>query len=190
MCARTREMFLYLGCPVAPPYVMLIMMLYQALPRFLFKTLQSPRVLSKYPHDFSTLLIQNQYFSLTYPVSTLPKKSQTITMSSRTLHLFRSTRMQRLRSFPPTFRTFTASPFRSIKEDAARSPEELEKTKQEQLKAQKQGKAQWNEDLASAGEASITADREKVHDHDSHMEDLQKETAGQAEKEHPHGKKN
>ncbi|KAK6003376.1 hypothetical protein QM012_001221 [Aureobasidium pullulans] len=111
-------------------------------------------------------------------------------MSSRTLHLLRSTRMQRLRSFPPTFRTFTASPLRGIKEDAARSPEELEKTKQEQLKAQKEGKAQWNENLASAGEASITADRQNVRDHDSHMEDLQKETAGQAEKEHPHGKKN
>lgn len=98
--------------------------------------------------------------------------------------------MQRLRSFPPTFRTFTASPLRSIKEDTSRSPEELEKTKQEQLKAQKEGKAQWNESLASAGEASITADRQNVQDHDSHMEDLQKQTAGQAEKEHPHGKKN
>ncbi|CAD0087786.1 unnamed protein product [Aureobasidium vineae] len=111
-------------------------------------------------------------------------------MSSRTLHLFRSTRMQRIRSFPPTFRTFTASPLRMIKEDASRSPEELERTKQEQLKAQKEGKAQWNENLASAGEASITADKQDVKDHDSHMEDLQKQTAGQAEKEHPHGKKN
>lgn len=98
--------------------------------------------------------------------------------------------MQRLRSFPPNFRTFTASPLRSIKEDASRSPEELEKTKQEQLKAQREGKAQWNENLASAGEASVTADRQNVQDHDKHMEDLQKETAGQAEKEHPHGKKN
>jgi len=110
-------------------------------------------------------------------------------MSSRTLHLFRSTRLQRI-SPVSSLRNFSTTPFRMIKEDASRSPEELEQTKQDQLKAQKEGKGQWNEKLASAGEASITADKENVKDHDSHMEELQKETAGQAEKEHPQGKKN
>lgn len=109
-------------------------------------------------------------------------------MSSRTLHLFRSTRLQRI-SPATSLRNFSTTPLRMIKEDAARSPEELEQTKQDQLKAQKQGKGQWNEKLASAGEASITADKENVKDHDSHIEELQKETAGQAEKEHPKGKK-
>jgi hypothetical protein len=105
-------------------------------------------------------------------------------MSSRTLHLFRSTRLQRLSSPSISFRTLTTTPLLRIKEDANRSPEELEK-----IKDQKQGKGQWNEKLASAGEASIAADKENVKDHDGHMEELQKQTAGQAEKEHPHGKK-
>jgi hypothetical protein len=111
-------------------------------------------------------------------------------MSSRTLHLFRATRMQRLQSTRFSVRTLSTTPFRMIKEDANRSPEELEQTKQDQLKAQKEGTAEWNEKLASAGEASITADKQNVKDHDSHMEELQKQTAGQAEKEHPQGKKN
>lgn len=89
---------------------------------------------------------------------------------------------------PLATRAFSNSPFRAIKEDKPSSPEELEAKKQQQLKEQQQGKGRWHEDLASAGEASITADRQNVHDHDEHMEDLQKETAGQAEKEHPHGK--
>ncbi|KAI5235816.1 hypothetical protein E4T43_09003 [Aureobasidium subglaciale] len=114
-------------------------------------------------------------------------------MYSRTLHLFRATRIQRLQSpttSTPTVRTLATTPFLRIKEDANRSPEELERTKQEQLKAQKEGKAEWNEKLASAGEAGIAADKEDVKDHDRHMEELQKETAGKAEKEHPEGKKN
>jgi hypothetical protein len=98
--------------------------------------------------------------------------------------------MQRLQTPLFSARTLSTTPIRMIKEDANRSPEELEQTKQDQLKAQKKGTAEWNEKLASAGEASITADKQNVKDHDSHMEELQKETAGQAEKEHPKGKKN
>ena len=69
-----------------------------------------------------------------------------------------------------------------IKEDADRSPEQVEKAKQEQLKEQEQGKGRWREDLASHGESNIAADKEKVHDHDSHMKDLQQETAKKGEK--------
>jgi hypothetical protein len=107
--------------------------------------------------------------------------------SSRTLNLLRSTRVTlstpRLSFSPSIHRTFTTSPTLHIKEDANRSPEQLEKIKQDQLKAQKEGKAEWNEELASAGEASITADKEEVNDHGKHMEELQKETAGEMKKE-------
>lgn len=69
-----------------------------------------------------------------------------------------------------------------IKEDADRTPEQVEGAKQEQLKEQKEGKGRWREDLASHGESNIAADKEKVHDHDEHMEDLQKHTAEKGEK--------
>ncbi|KAI4814777.1 hypothetical protein E4T44_10690 [Aureobasidium sp. EXF-8845] len=105
--------------------------------------------------------------------------------SSRTLNLLRSTRLStpRLSFSPSIHRTFTTSSPLLIKEDANRSPEQLEKIKQDQLKAQEEGKAEWNEELASAGEASITADKEEVNDHGKHMEELQKETAGDMKKE-------
>jgi hypothetical protein len=103
--------------------------------------------------------------------------------SSRTLTLLRSTRLS---IFTP-LRTFTTSSPFHIKEDANRSPEQLEKIKQDQLTAQKQGKGKWNEELASAGEASITADKEEVNDHGKHMEELQKETAGEMKEEKKKG---
>lgn len=89
---------------------------------------------------------------------------------------------------PTTSRYFSIVPRRQLKEDGNRSPEELEKLKQEQLRKQKQGQGEWHEGLASAGEAGIAADKQKVSDHDKHMEDLQKETAAKVEKDHPEGK--
>lgn len=91
----------------------------------------------------------------------------------------------------PQPRLFSAVPRLAIKEDAGeRDGHELDAKKHEQIEKQKQGKGHWHEELASAGEASIAADKDahKVQDHDDHMEDLQKETAGKHEKEHPHGK--
>jgi len=87
-------------------------------------------------------------------------------------------------------RPFSAHARFFIKEDADRSPEELEKHKQDHLKKQEKGEGEWDRNLASHGEESIAADRQsdKVGDHDEHMEDLQKETAGESEKDHPHGK--
>jgi len=106
--------------------------------------------------------------------------------------LFRTTRHlpRPYRPLPIRSATFSTSSRLSIKEDGNRSPEELEAKKNEQIQKQKDGKGHWHEELASAGEASIAADKDahKVDDHDSHMEDLQKQTAGQAQKEHPHGK--
>lgn len=75
-----------------------------------------------------------------------------------------------------------------LKEDGNRSGEELNKTKHEQIEKQKKGEGHWHEELASAGEANITADKDKVDDHDSHIEDLQKQTAEKHEKDHPEGK--
>lgn len=71
----------------------------------------------------------------------------------------------------------------ALKEDKVQDPQEIEKAKQEQLKDGKK-----KQELESASETGVKADREKVNDHKSHMEDLQKETAQQKEQEHPQGK--
>ena len=93
------------------------------------------------------------------------------------------------RSFTSTInRPFSSQTTLRLKEDGDRSAEELDAKKHEQIQKQKDGKGHWHEELASAGESNIAADKEKVHDHDEHMEDLQKETAGKHEKDHPHGK--
>ena len=85
-------------------------------------------------------------------------------------------------------RLFSTHPCLQVKEDANRSPEELEKTKQEHLQKQKDGKGQWEESLASSGEANIAADKDDISHHGDHIEELQKQTAGKAEQEHPEGK--
>lgn len=69
-----------------------------------------------------------------------------------------------------------------IKEDAERSPEEIEKKNQEQLKKQEHGKGHWHEGLASQGESNIVADKEHVKDHDKHMNELQQQTKKKGEK--------
>jgi hypothetical protein len=74
-----------------------------------------------------------------------------------------------------TTRTFVSSPTLRIKEDADRTPEQLEQAKQDQLKEQQQGKGRWREDLASHGESNIAADKQEVNDHDAHMKELQQE---------------
>jgi hypothetical protein len=86
---------------------------------------------------------------------------------------------QTLRRQQPTFSTTS---FLRIKEDANRTPEQLEEVKQDQLREQKEGKGRWREDLASRGESNIAADKEDVKDHGKHMEELQKEGAKKGEK--------
>lgn len=83
---------------------------------------------------------------------------------------------------PITQRTFTTSRNLRIKEDADRTPEQVEAAKQDQLREQKEGKGRWREDLASHGESNIAADKESVNDHGKHMEELQKEGAKKGEK--------
>jgi hypothetical protein len=72
-----------------------------------------------------------------------------------------------------TLRAFHTTPRFLIKEDANRTPSELEAAKQDQLKEQKEGKGRWREDLASHGESNIAADKEPVQDHGEHMKELQ-----------------
>jgi len=43
-------------------------------------------------------------------------------------------------------------------------------------------------ELQSEGEEAVGADQEKVKDDKKHMEELQKETANESQKEHPEGK--
>ncbi|CAG5141731.1 uncharacterized protein ALTATR162_LOCUS1000 [Alternaria atra] len=79
-------------------------------------------------------------------------------------------------------RTFLSTPTLRIKEDADRTPEQVENAKQEQLKEQERGEGRWREDLASHGESNIAADRQQVDDHDAHMKELQKEGKEKGEK--------
>lgn len=79
-------------------------------------------------------------------------------------------------------RTFLISPIHRLKEDANYSPDQIERKKQEQLSKQKKGEGHWHEDLASSGEANVKADQQKVKDHGSHIEKLQKETESDAQK--------
>jgi hypothetical protein len=90
-------------------------------------------------------------------------------------YLYRTTNI--LHTTSPSIRAFSLTSIRLLKEDAERSPEHIEGKKQEQIDKQKKGKGEWHESLASSGESNIKADREQVHDHDEHMEKLQKETA-------------
>ncbi|KAI4674305.1 uncharacterized protein J4E84_010680 [Alternaria hordeiaustralica] len=81
-----------------------------------------------------------------------------------------------------TTRTFLTTPSLRIKEDAARTPEQVEAAKQEQLKEQEKGEGRWREDLASHGESNIAADRQQVGDHEEHMKELQREGKEKGEK--------
>lgn len=113
--------------------------------------------------------------------------SNRISMASRA-SAARASHVPALSRYTNAPRLFSTQTRMQIKEDAERSPEELERIKQEQLKKQEKGEGHWHEELASSGEASIAADKQNVNDHEEHMEDLQKETAGKSEEEHPHGK--
>ncbi|EMC99682.1 hypothetical protein BAUCODRAFT_58698, partial [Baudoinia panamericana UAMH 10762] len=79
-------------------------------------------------------------------------------------------------------RSFRTAQQLRLKEDKHQDPEELDRIKHEQVKKQEKGEGHWHEELASGSESALKAEREKVHDHDEHMEDLQKETAGKHEK--------
>lgn len=82
----------------------------------------------------------------------------------------------------PVRRTFVSTPTFRIKEDADRTPEQVEQAKQDQLKEQKEGNGRWREDLASHGESNIAADKQEVDDHGEHMKELQQHGKEKGEK--------
>ncbi|SMR50540.1 unnamed protein product [Zymoseptoria tritici ST99CH_1A5] len=82
----------------------------------------------------------------------------------------------------PVFQLAARNPLR-LREDKEQSPQELENAKKEQFNSKEK-----RQELESNSEAHVKADRQNVKDHDQHMEDLQKQTAQQKEKEHPAGK--
>lgn len=88
-----------------------------------------------------------------------------------------------LARFRLSYRPLTTTPRLYLKEDADRSPEQIEQKKQEQLKKQEKGEGEWHESLGSQSESHVKADRQEVEDHDEHIEDLQKEGKEQSEKE-------
>ncbi|KAM0723994.1 hypothetical protein Q7P37_000985 [Cladosporium fusiforme] len=90
---------------------------------------------------------------------------------------------------PSTIRPFSSAQQLRLKEDAARSPEETERIKKEQLQKQKEGKGHWHEELASASESHVAADKQNVNDHKEHIDDLQKQTAQKTQENHPAAKK-
>lgn len=100
----------------------------------------------------------------------------------------RIARPMALRTAQPIRSFSVARPLR-LKEDKDRSPEELDRIKHEQIDKQKKGEGHWHEELASSSESHVAADREKIDNHDEHMEDLQKEGAQQTQQNHPEAKK-
>lgn len=96
--------------------------------------------------------------------------------------LFTAMRSLRSPMIVSTRRAFANTPRMTIKEDADRTPEQVEQAKQDQLREQEQGKGRWREDLASHGESNIAADRQQVNDHEQHMKELQQEGKEKGEK--------
>jgi len=91
-------------------------------------------------------------------------------------------------------RTFVASAARALKEsdrDVDENSVDYEKHKQDLLKKQKEGKGHWKSELGSNSEEAVKADRSHIGGKDGHSEDaikeLQKRTAGHAEKKHKYG---
>ncbi|KAH8816268.1 hypothetical protein F5884DRAFT_775585 [Xylogone sp. PMI_703] len=89
-------------------------------------------------------------------------------------------------------RTFTASSTRALKEsDRDVDEKDYDKHKQDLLKKQKEGKGHWKSELGSNSEEAVKADRSHTGGKDGHSEEaikeLQKRTAGHAEKKHKYG---
>ena len=128
------------------------------------------------PHQ-NTLRKRNRSFKILYYI--FYRRHNSAKMAPRSL----ISAIRPVASFSPiTRRALSTTPRMLLKEDANRSPEELEQKKQEQLKEQKEGKGRWREDLASSGESNIAADKQNVKDHDSHIKNLQQEGAKKGEK--------
>ncbi|KFY07687.1 hypothetical protein V492_06914, partial [Pseudogymnoascus sp. VKM F-4246] len=83
---------------------------------------------------------------------------------------------------PAQARCFSVSSRQFLKETAGDSPnqgEAYERSKQEQLRAKKEGKNEWDANLASASEENVQADRDPKKD----IKEMQRDSKEKAEKE-------
>merc|ERR1711967_168479 len=79
----------------------------------------------------------------------------------------------------PASRAFSCAPQLRFKEDKEQSPEQVEKAKQEQMKGNKNAR----EELTSSSEAAVHADKEQPADKNSHIQEMQKQTANKSQEE-------
>ncbi|KAI7166287.1 hypothetical protein D0869_13822 [Hortaea werneckii] len=79
----------------------------------------------------------------------------------------------------PASRAFSCAPQLRLKEDKEQSPEQVEKAKQEQMKGNKNAR----EELTSSSEAAIHADKEQPAEKNSHIQEMQKQTANKSQQE-------
>ncbi|KAH6679547.1 hypothetical protein B0J14DRAFT_649937 [Halenospora varia] len=85
---------------------------------------------------------------------------------------------------PATIRPFSISSSRALKESDRHNPDQAEQNDKhikDQLQKQKDGKGHWKPELASDSEEAVAADRQSGSDS---IEEMQKKTAGHAEKKH------
>ncbi|KAF2164963.1 hypothetical protein M409DRAFT_24864 [Zasmidium cellare ATCC 36951] len=98
----------------------------------------------------------------------------------RTLRLQQQPRLQQVRTFR------TARPLWASKETAPADETrkaEIENTKQEQLREQKEGRNEWKDGLASESESVVKADRGELKANKETIGELQKESAKAAQRE-------
>ncbi|RMY22728.1 hypothetical protein D0866_11864 [Hortaea werneckii] len=79
----------------------------------------------------------------------------------------------------PASRAFSCTPQLRLKEDKEQTPEQVEKAKQEQMKGNKNAR----EELTSSSEAAVHADKEQPADKNSHIQEMQKQTADKSQQE-------
>ncbi|KFY43002.1 hypothetical protein V495_04227 [Pseudogymnoascus sp. VKM F-4514 (FW-929)] len=92
-------------------------------------------------------------------------------------------------AMPAQTRALSASSRQFLKETAGDNPsqgEAYERAKQEQLRAKKEGKNDWNPELASASEENVHADRDYPDKKD--FKEMQREGKEKAEREAKSGK--
>lgn len=75
-------------------------------------------------------------------------------------------------------RPFSTSLQCRLRENAEQDPDDLEKKKQQAAQT-----GEKSRDLKSEGEEAVGADQEKVKDDQKHIEELQKQTANESQKE-------
>ena len=104
------------------------------------------------------------------------------------MHLMQSITANKMRSIlraapKQPIRTFTTARPLRLKEDEVKHPEEAERAKQNQHHDKEERRK-----IGSSSEDVVGADRENVKDDKKHVEELQKQTAQETQKNHPEAK--